>query len=73
MRSALWSEPIAEAKELFLVNAVQHGNGRFLDDLVLERPLRELRSGHPSSWPEDVIGREKKTVIGVTWGRVMTC
>jgi hypothetical protein len=35
--AALRPEAIAEPEELFLVNAVQHRDGRSLDDLVFER------------------------------------
>ena len=39
--TALRPEAIAEPEELFLVNAVQHRNGRSLDDLVFERRHRQ--------------------------------
>ena len=41
MLSALWSEPVAEPEELFLVDAVQHSDSCSLDDLVFERRHRQ--------------------------------
>jgi len=39
--SALRPEPVAEPEEILLIYAAQHGNGRSLDDLVLERRHRQ--------------------------------
>ena len=35
------SEPVAEAEEIFLINGIQHRDGRPLDDLVLQGRDRE--------------------------------
>ena len=37
MLAASWPEAVREPEEIFLVYLVQHGGGRSLDDLVLER------------------------------------
>jgi hypothetical protein len=41
MLAALRSEPVREPEEVFLVDRVQHGGRRPLDDLVLEGGNRE--------------------------------
>ena len=41
MRAASWSEPVAEAEEILLVDRVQHRRRRPLDDLVLQRGDRQ--------------------------------
>src|SRR5437764_1209306 len=43
------SEPVAEAEEIFLINGIQHRDGRPLDDLVLQGRDRERALSRPSS------------------------
>jgi hypothetical protein len=39
--ATFWSEPVAEAEEVLLINGIQHRDGRPLDDLVLQGRDRE--------------------------------
>jgi hypothetical protein len=41
--SALGPETVAEPEEVLLIDAVQHGDSRSLDNLVLERRYRSGR------------------------------
>jgi hypothetical protein len=47
--AAFWSEPVAEAKEVFLIDGIQHRDGRPLDDLILQGSDRE-RACFPSAF-----------------------
>src|SRR4051794_21500993 len=57
MLAALWSESVREPEEVFLVDRVQHRDGRPLDDFVLKSGNRErallairLRYVDPPRW-----------------------
>ena len=57
MRAASWSESIREPEEVFLVDRVQHRDGRPLNNFVLKGGYREralltirLRYVDPSGW-----------------------
>jgi hypothetical protein len=59
--ATLGAETVAEPEELLLVDAVQHGHDRFLDDLVLQRRHRQwalfsirLRYVRPARWQSPV-------------------
>ena len=70
MLATFRSEPVAEAEEIFLINGIQHRDGRPLDDLVLHRradPLASSEAPPPSAGvsigQRDLTPEEKKVIM----------